>query len=92
MSKSIFQRSISAFGVVMVVSTITLVGLVAFQFLNAQDNTEVAKAPTTSTEKKVAQAEPAPIVTAADIDAATAQLDVSELDALDAELNTEFDF
>lgn len=86
------KRTIPAFSIVMVVSTITLVGLVAFQFLDAQNTTQIAQVPETAATKQVAPAEPETITTPADIDTVTEQLDVSELDTLDAELSAEFDF
>ena len=85
-NNSLRQRGFALFGIVMVVATITLVGLVAFQFLEAQDNTQVATSERPKTVKVT------DIETTDDIDAVTEQLDTTELDALDAELSAQFDF
>lgn len=91
MSRSRLQLSFGTLGIVMVIATITLVGLVAFRFLDAQNNTQVVKAPETSTLKP--ESVPATINTSDDIDTITAQLDKLDLDALDgADLDAELDF
>lgn len=84
--KSYFQNGFAAFGVVMVVATITLIGFVAFRFLAAQDNSEVA----TTDTAYVSQV--ANIETIKDVETVTSELDTAELDSLDADLNSEFDF
>lgn len=88
MRKSLFEKGFSVFGIVMVVATITLVGVVAFRFLAAQDNTEVAKTPVQDASTV------ATVKTAQDVQTVTTQLDnaTSELDSLDADLDTQFNF
>lgn len=81
-----FQQGFAIFGLVMVVATITLVGFVAFRFLDAQDNTEIA-------DNRPAQASSvAAIESEQDIDSVTAELDSTELDSIDADLDAEFSF
>lgn len=80
------QHGFAVFGLVMVVATITLVGFVAFRFLDAQDNTEVAS----DQPAKVSQV--VTIESEQDIDTVTAELDSTELDAIDAGLDAEFSF
>lgn len=80
------QQGFAIFGLVMVVATITLVGFVAFRFLDAQDNTQVA----TDTPAQTSQI--ATIETEKDIDQVTADLDSSELDGIDADLDQAFAF
>ena len=75
---------------VMVVATITVVGIVAFRFLDAQDNTQVAKTPApVPTQTQVAKVE-----SVEDVETVTNELDQAdaELNAIDAELDTEFAF
>lgn len=89
MTKRAFQHGFAMLGFVMVVATITVVGVVAFRFLDAQDNTEVAtKAPVPKTQQVASVESPK------DVEAVTAELDAAEneLNAIDAELNAEFDF
>lgn len=86
MSKSSFQQGFAALGIVMVVATVTLVGFVAFRFLDAQDNTEVAQKNASETSQV------ASIKSTKDVDTVTAELDTTELDSLDAELDAEFAF
>lgn len=86
MIKPLLQQGFAAFGIVMVVATITLVGFVAFRFLDAQDNTEIAS-DQPSTASKVATIE-----SEQDIDTVTAELDSAELDSIDANLDQEFAF
>lgn len=88
MRKSLFQKGFAAFGIVMVVATITLVGVVAFRFLAAQDNTHIAKIPTPESSTV------ASVETVEDVETVTAELDqaTAELDNLDAELDAEFAF
>lgn len=80
-----FQRSFAMFSFVMVVATITLVGIVGFRFLDKQDNTQVATE--SSTSQQVAR-----VTSAKDVETVTQQLDTTELETLDAELDQEFDF
>lgn len=89
MIHSIREKGFGFVGVVMVVAAISLMGLVAFRFLDAQNTTEVANE-TTLTSKPVVAA----IQKLADIDSTSNQLDDVELDsvALDAELDAELDF
>lgn len=84
-SRSYASNGFAAFGLVMVVATITLIGLVAFRFLNAQDNTQVATAQASTT--KVAT-----LNSSKDIDTVTESLDTADIDSLDADLSAEFDF
>lgn len=87
MSKSsILRRSRGILGFSMVVSTITLIGFVAFQFLDAQDNTEIANTPSTTSSEVATIETPEDVVTVAQT------LDTAELDSLDSELDTEFNF
>lgn len=81
-----FQHGFAVFGLVMVVATITLVGFVAFRFLDAQDNTEVA----TNRPAQVSQV--ATIESEQDIDTVTTELDSTELDSIDADLDKAFAF
>lgn len=81
-----FQHGFAVFGLVMVVATITLVGFVAFRFLDAQDNTEVASDQPATVSQVVT------IESAQDIETVTAELDSSELEAIDAGLDAEFSF
>ena len=76
------------FSLVMVTVTITVIGFVAFRFLDAQDNTQVAQEPPTS-ETQVATVE-----TVEDVETVTHVLDQAEteLDAIDSELDAEFAF
>lgn len=80
-----FQRSFAMFSFVMVVATITLVGIVGFRFLDKQDNTQVATGPAESHQV-------ASVNSAKDVETVTQQLDTTELEALDAELEQEFNF
>ncbi len=78
-----------AFGLIMVVATISLVGLVAFRFLDAQDNTEVAKKSTQPAQTTVV----ASINKSDDIDKAIADIDELNVDAIDnADLEAELNF
>lgn len=80
------QKGFAIFGLVMVVATITLVGFVAFRFLDAQNNTEVAVSqPTPASSVATIESEQ-------DIDTVTAELDSIELESIDAGLNEEFSF
>ena len=83
-----FRRGRSSFSLVMIAATITVIGFVAFRFLDVQDNTQVAKEPTT-TEVQVAS-----VKSVEDVDTATRTLDQTEaeLDSIDSELDAEFDF
>lgn len=84
------RRGRPFFSLVMVAATITVIGLVAFRFLDAQNNTEVANTPqTTTAETQVASVEtPEDVETVAQVpDQAEA-----ELDTIDAELDAEFAF
>lgn len=85
MSASCLQSGFAKLGVVMVTATITLVGFVAFRFLQAQDNTEVA-----TTNQSTSQV--ASIKSVQDVETVTEELDTTELDSLDAELDDEFTF
>lgn len=90
MRKHALQNGFAMLGFVMVVATITVVGVVAFRVLDAHDNTEVAsQTPKTPTTQQVAAIE-----TPRDLEVITAELDdtMAELDALDAELDAEFAF
>ena len=84
-----FRRGRAYLGLVMVVATVTLMGVVAFRFLDAQDNTQVADTNNTPETTQVASVESAKAV-----EAVTAELDPAEaeLDTLDAELDAEFAF
>lgn len=86
MSKSYLQQGFAALGIVMVVATVTLVGFVAFRFLDAQDNTEVAN------DNSTQSSQVASIKSTADVDTVTKELDTAELDNLDAALDAEFAF
>jgi CHASE3 domain sensor protein len=79
-----FQRSFAMFGLIMVVTTITLVGIVGFSLIDRQNNTQVA---TTTSSEHVAE-----VSSVQDIDKVTQQLDTTQLEALDAELEGQFDF
>ena len=85
------RRGRPFFSLIMVVATISVVGLVAFRLLDAQDNTQVADAPTTTVaeETKVATVE-----TVEDVETVTQVLDEvdAELNTIDAELDAEFAF
>ena len=83
-----FRRGRSSFSLVMIAATITVIGFVAFRFLDVQDNTQVAKEPTT-TEVQVAS-----VKSVEDVDTASRALDQTEaeLDSIDSELDAEFDF
>ena len=83
-----FRRGRSSFSLVMIAATITVIGFVAFRFLDVQDNTQVAKEPAT-TEVQVAS-----VKSVEDVDTATRALDQTEaeLDSIDSELDAEFDF
>lgn len=83
-----FQRSYSMLSFVMVVATITLVGIVGFRFLDAQDNTEIA----TTTGQAAQTRQVADINSSEDVEAVTEELDTAEIDQLDAELDQAFDF
>lgn len=86
MMASISRQRGSAFGLMMVAATIILLGIVAFRFIDAQKNTEVAN--TTPAPSKVTT-----VAKAADIDKATAELDSADLDVnFEAELDAELDF
>lgn len=89
MSKLFFRKSFAWLGIVMVVATITLVGAVAFRFLDAQDNTQVAQTDTSKESSQVATLE-----TVQDVETVTQELDQldSELNQLDSELDAEFAF
>lgn len=81
------QSGFGFIGIVMVVASISLMGIVAFRFLDAQSNVEVADVNTTRNQPRIAA-----IQTSSDIDAATTQLDSTDLEGsfdsdLDAELN-----
>jgi len=86
-AKRPLQHGFAMLGIVMVVATITVVGVVAFRFLDATDNTEVA---TQTTQPEAVQV--AAIETPEDVEKVTNELDAAELDSLDAELDAEFDF
>lgn len=83
------RRGRPFFSLVMVVATISVIGIVAFRFLDAQDNTQVADTSTTTTETQVAAVE-----TTKDVEKVAQVLDKTEaeLDAIDAELDAEFAF
>ena len=81
-----FQRSIAMLSFIMVVATITLVSIVGFRFLDAQDNTEVA----TTGPKQTSQV--ATVNSTKDVEAVTEELSTTEIDQLDAELDQAFDF
>lgn len=85
MSASRLQNGFAKLGVVMVTATITLVGFVAFRFLEAQDNTQVATTPQTTSQI-------ASIESVKDVETVTEELDTTEVDSLDAELDAEFSF
>lgn len=86
MMASISRQRGSAFGLMMVAATIILLGIVAFRFIDAQKNTEVA-------DTKPATSQVTTVAKAADIDKATAELDTADLDAnFEAELDAELDF
>lgn len=89
MSKLFFRKSFAMLGIVMVVATITLVGVVAFKFLDAQDNTQVAQTDTSKESSQVATIE-----TVEDVETVTQELNQldSELNTLDSELDAEFAF
>lgn len=83
-----FHRGRSSFSLVMIAATITVIGFVAFRFLDVQDNTQVAQEPTT-TEVQVAS-----VKSVEDVETATRALDQTkaELDSIDSEIDAEFDF
>jgi uncharacterized membrane-anchored protein YhcB (DUF1043 family) len=74
----------------MVVATITVIGIVAFRFLDAQDNTQIAKEQTATPQTS----QVATVETAEDVETVATELESAEaeLDSLDAELETEFAF
>ncbi len=78
-------------GLVMVVATITVVGFVAFRFLDAQDNTQVAD---TTSQTAPAETQVASVENVEDVETVTDELDQAdaELNAIDAELDTQFAF
>jgi len=86
-AKRPLQNGFAMLGIVMVVATITVVGVIAFRVLDAQDNTEVAQQATQPETVQVAAIE-----TPEDIEKAASTLDTAELESLDAELDAEFDF
>lgn len=76
-------------GLAMVVLTITLVGLVAFRLLRAQDNTTIATSDTVAPATNTI----APINEAHDVDTVINQIDSIDLDAMnDANLDAELNF
>lgn len=81
------------FSLIMVVATITVIGIVAFRFLDAQDNTQVAETTTTSVPAP-AETQVATVETVEDVETVTSELEQAEaeLDTIDAELETEFAF
>ena len=84
------RRGRPFFSLIMVAVTTTVIGLVAFQLLDAQDNTQVANTTVpTTTESKVATVE-----SVKDVETVTQELDQAEaeLESIDAELDTEFAF
>ena len=81
-----FQRSIAMLSFIMVVATITLVGIVGFRFIDAQDNTEVATTGHAQTNQV------ATVTSTEDVEAVTEELSATEIDQLDAELDQAFDF
>ena len=81
-----FQRSIAMLSLIMVVATITLVSIVGFRFLDAQDNTEVATTDHTRTSRV------ATVTSTEDVQTVTEELSTAEIDQLDAELDQAFDF
>ena len=81
-----FQRSYAMLSLVMVVTTITLVGIVGFRFLDAQDNTRIASNGTAPS------AQIATVTSAEDVEEVTEQLSAAEIDNLDSELDQAFDF
>ena len=81
-----FQQGFAVFGLVMVVATITLVGFVAFRFLDAQDNTEVAS------DQPIKVSQVVTIESEKDVDTVSTELDSAELDSIDADLDAEFSF
>lgn len=83
-----FQRSYSMLSFVMVVATITLVGIVGFRFLDAQDNTEVATTNGPSTQTR----QVAEINSSKDVATVTEELETAEFEQLDTELDQAFDF
>lgn len=85
MTTSRLQNGFAKLGVVMVTATITLVGFVAFRFLEAQDNTQVATTPQPTSQV-------ASIKSVKDVETVTKELDTTEVDSLDAELDAEFSF
>lgn len=85
-----FRRGRALLSLVMVVATITVVGIVAFRFLDAQDNTQVAEHQNTSPETS----QVATVETIEDVETVTTELETAEaeLNSLDAELDAEFAF
>jgi hypothetical protein len=83
---ALLRRSRGVLGFGMVMATITLIGFVAFQFLDAQDNTQVA------TTQETTSSEVATIETPQDVETVTQTLETAELDNLDSELDAEFNF
>lgn len=90
MKRLSFRRGRPFLSLVMVVATITVVGFVAFRFLDAQDNTQVAEQQNTSPDTT----QVATVETIEDVETVTTELDTAdaELDSLDAELDAEFAF
>lgn len=80
------------FSLIMVAATITVIGIVAFRFLDAQDNSQVAD--TTTTQTTPAETQVASVETIEDVKTVTNELDEAEaeLDSIDAELDAEFAF
>jgi uncharacterized membrane protein YukC len=90
MRRNFRRHGFAWLGVGMVVATIVLASFVAFRYAKTQDNTEVASTPVTTAS--TAETTSAPITSVNDIDTVTAELDQLNLDEIDAQLDTQFDF
>ena len=86
MKNAFAQKGFALLSLVMVVATVTLVGFVAFRFLDAQDNTQIADDSSHTTTQVAA------VNNADDVETVSKQLDSAELDSLDADLDKEFSF
>ncbi|HEX8390218.1 MAG TPA: hypothetical protein VF597_02270 [Candidatus Saccharimonadales bacterium] len=93
-TRQLVHRRFMHFGLVTLTLTIALVGMIAFRALHSYDNSEVANTSNQNSSKtsKAPATKIAPVDNLADIDTATAQLNDSELDALNAQLDAEFNF
>jgi Tfp pilus assembly protein PilV len=79
------QKGFAFVEVILVVVTVALIGFVAFRFIDNQNASKtVAPAPT--------ETQDVALNSTADVDAAVQQADSVDLDSVDSELETEFNF